>query len=110
MPGGKLNRGMAVYDVLASIQGAEVSQCRDTVVMRAAAHDVRNPAQCNPCIHSSDKIIAPANWLKPACWVQDLSEEDIFKANALGWCIEWVRIKHASAMCFIVVNNTHAPS
>lgn len=25
VPGGKLNRGMAVYDVLASIQGEEVS-------------------------------------------------------------------------------------
>lgn len=44
VPGGKLNRGMAVYDVLASIKGAE-----------------------------------------------NLSEEDIFKANALGWCIEWLQ-------------------
>ncbi|WIA39084.1 hypothetical protein OEZ86_005226 [Tetradesmus obliquus] len=44
VPGGKLNRGMAVYDVLASIKGAE-----------------------------------------------NLSKDDIFKANALGWCIEWLQ-------------------
>ncbi|GIL95920.1 hypothetical protein Vretimale_1834 [Volvox reticuliferus] len=44
VPGGKLNRGMAVYDVLASINGAE-----------------------------------------------NLTEEEIFKANALGWCIEWLQ-------------------
>jgi farnesyl diphosphate synthase len=43
VPGGKLNRGMAVYDVLFAIKGA------------------------------------------------DLSEADIFKANALGWCIEWLQ-------------------
>lgn len=42
VPGGKLNRGMAVYDVL--------------------------------------------NALK-----QDLTTEDIFKANAIGWCIEWLQ-------------------
>lgn len=44
VPGGKLNRGMAVYDVLAAIKGDEC-----------------------------------------------LSEEDSFKANALGWCIEWLQ-------------------
>jgi len=44
VPGGKLNRGMAVYDVLAAIKGAE-----------------------------------------------HLSESDVFKANALGWCIEWLQ-------------------
>ncbi|EFJ41223.1 hypothetical protein VOLCADRAFT_98778 [Volvox carteri f. nagariensis] len=44
VPGGKLNRGMAVYDVLSSIKG-----------------------------------------------VEELTEEDIFKANALGWCIEWLQ-------------------
>ncbi|GLI70600.1 hypothetical protein VaNZ11_015530 [Volvox africanus] len=44
VPGGKLNRGMAVYDVLASIKGAE-----------------------------------------------ELTEEEVFKANALGWCIEWLQ-------------------
>lgn len=44
VPGGKLNRGMAVYDVLAAINGTE-----------------------------------------------DLSEDQIFKANALGWCIEWLQ-------------------
>lgn len=43
MPGGKLNRGMAVYDVLAAIKGKS-----------------------------------------------EMSADDIFKANALGWCIEWV--------------------
>jgi farnesyl diphosphate synthase len=30
VPGGKLNRGMAVYDVLASIKGAEVGTSRRT--------------------------------------------------------------------------------
>ncbi|KIZ02614.1 hypothetical protein MNEG_5340 [Monoraphidium neglectum] len=45
VPGGKLNRGMAVYDVLAAMKGPE-----------------------------------------------NLSVEDIFQANALGWCIELVRI------------------
>lgn len=30
VPGGKLNRGMAVYDVLAAIKGAEVSAARGT--------------------------------------------------------------------------------
>ncbi|KAF6256016.1 isoprenoid synthase domain-containing protein [Scenedesmus sp. NREL 46B-D3] len=44
VPGGKLNRGMAVYDVLVSIKGAE-----------------------------------------------NLTKDDIFKANALGWCIEWLQ-------------------
>lgn len=44
VPGGKLNRGMAVYDVLASIKGAE-----------------------------------------------NLTKEEIFKANTLGWCIEWLQ-------------------
>lgn len=44
VPGGKLNRGMAVYDVLVSIKGAE-----------------------------------------------NLSKDDIFKANTLGWCIEWLQ-------------------
>jgi len=44
VPGGKLNRGMAVYDVLAAIKGAE-----------------------------------------------NLSKEEIFKANVLGWCIEWLQ-------------------
>lgn len=44
VPGGKLNRGMAVYDVLASIKGPE-----------------------------------------------NLSEQEIFRANALGWCIEWLQ-------------------
>ncbi|GFR40856.1 hypothetical protein Agub_g1506, partial [Astrephomene gubernaculifera] len=44
VPGGKLNRGMAVYDVLASVKGAE-----------------------------------------------NLTEEEVFKANALGWCIEWLQ-------------------
>lgn len=43
VPGGKLNRGMAVYDVLAAIKG-------------------------------KDK----------------LKEDEIFKANTLGWCIELV--------------------
>lgn len=42
VPGGKLNRGMAVYDVLSAIK-------------------------------------------------EDLSASDIFKANALGWCIEWLQ-------------------
>ncbi|KAI8467621.1 MAG: farnesyl diphosphate synthase [Monoraphidium minutum] len=41
VPGGKLNRGMAVYDVIAAIKGAE-----------------------------------------------NLTSDEIFKANALGWCIE----------------------
>ncbi len=27
-----------------------------------------------------------------AAAVQNLSEEDIFKANSLGWCIEWVSV------------------
>eukprot|EP00195_Chlamydomonas_chlamydogama_P012902 CAMPEP_0202897368 /NCGR_PEP_ID=MMETSP1392-20130828/6140_1 /ASSEMBLY_ACC=CAM_ASM_000868 /TAXON_ID=225041 /ORGANISM="Chlamydomonas chlamydogama, Strain SAG 11-48b" /LENGTH=359 /DNA_ID=CAMNT_0049582977 /DNA_START=181 /DNA_END=1260 /DNA_ORIENTATION=+ len=44
VPGGKLNRGMAVYDVIAAIKGEEA-----------------------------------------------LSKDDIFKANALGWCIEWLQ-------------------
>eukprot|EP00775_Hariotina_reticulata_P012243 gene12243-12380_t len=44
VPGGKLNRGMAVYDVLASIKGADA-----------------------------------------------LTSDDIFKANAVGWCIEWLQ-------------------
>lgn len=44
VPGGKLNRGMAVYDVLAAIKGA-----------------------------------------------QGLNEQQIFEANALGWCIEWLQ-------------------
>ncbi|KAG1667866.1 hypothetical protein FOA52_011054 [Chlamydomonas sp. UWO 241] len=42
VPGGKLNRGMAVYDVLAAI-------------------------------------------------MPDASTDDIFKANVLGWCIEWLQ-------------------
>jgi hypothetical protein len=32
VPGGKLNRGMAVYDVLVSIKGAEVSSRSSAVV------------------------------------------------------------------------------
>jgi len=44
VPGGKLNRGMAVYDVLAAIKGAE-----------------------------------------------HVTREEAFKANALGWCIEWLQ-------------------
>ena len=44
VPGGKLNRGMAVYDVLAAIQGAGA-----------------------------------------------ISRPDAFRANAVGWCIEWAR-------------------
>jgi ATP-dependent protease ClpP protease subunit len=31
VPGGKLNRGMAVYDVLASIKGAEVRKSQRAV-------------------------------------------------------------------------------
>ena len=48
VPGGKLNRGMAVYDVLAAIKGAE-----------------------------------------------HVTREEAFKANALGWCIEWVHARCA---------------
>jgi len=44
VPGGKLNRGMAVYDVLEAIKGPE-----------------------------------------------GISESDAFKANALGWCVEWLQ-------------------
>ncbi|MEW5309606.1 MAG: hypothetical protein WDW38_001484 [Sanguina aurantia] len=44
VPGGKLNRGMAVYDVLVAILGSE-----------------------------------------------NLTEDNIFKANSLGWCIEWLQ-------------------
>jgi hypothetical protein len=32
--------------------------------------------------------------------LQNLSKDDIFKANALGWCIEWVSSRtNSSSRC-----------
>lgn len=107
VPGGKLNRGMAVYDVLASIKGAEVgcwcsgmpqrgracvllncrcltSVCRTSTgaadVHLHVRHSGLHRAAC--CAAAAAPVVAAV--------AQNLSEEDIFKANALGWCIEWV--------------------
>eukprot|EP00983_Pelagomonas_calceolata_P025895 812399-Pelagomonas_calceolata.AAC.3 len=64
VPGGKLNRGMAVYDVLEAIKGPE-----------------------------SDINL---EWWHPRCGI---SESDAFKANALGWCVEWVSSKCQGQLC-----------
>lgn len=39
---------------------------------------------CNAmmCVHMLDAAVCP--------FLQHLSEQDVFKANSLGWCIEWV--------------------
>lgn len=66
-PHGKLNRGMAVLDVLKAIK--EVLYGR--------------PALEYP------SCIAPERY-STHLDVQDPSEEEVFKANALGWCIEFV--------------------
>ncbi|KAF8064640.1 FPS1 [Scenedesmus sp. PABB004] len=82
VPGGKLNRGMAVYDVLASIKGAEVRRDRDRARARAPVHERRRARV--PRQRPRTRLLLR---LRP----QNLSKEEIFKANALGWCIEWLQ-------------------
>ncbi len=71
VPGGKLNRGMAVLDVLKAIKGTEVSVF---VAMHKLAAD--------------DSIACMKHVMFSG--LQQITREEAFKANALGWCIEWV--------------------
>jgi farnesyl diphosphate synthase len=95
VPGGKLNRGMAVYDVLAAIKGTKV---RAGAAIGGAGNGLY-PSFGEPLPDGGPGKASTSSPLRrkgqPACWLappppQDLSQEEIFKANALGWCIEWV--------------------
>jgi hypothetical protein len=99
VPGGKLNRGMAVYDVLVSIKGADVSDpCVEpargvpSTANWQAAGRLRTPGRSEARL---ERCRAVHRGIPTECIgvpsQQELSEDHIFKANALGWCIEWVR-------------------
>jgi Polyprenyl synthetase len=85
VPGGKLNRGMAVLDVLRALKGDQVSHARR--VKRAA------PTTCCCCCwwHVSivADLLARISSFKRR-HVQEITSEEAQSANILGWCIEWV--------------------
>jgi hypothetical protein len=66
VPGGKLNRGMAVYDVLASIKGAEVGTLRCSAlynhycIIAAAVKDVHVTAANRTRVASQGNLQAAA--------------------------------------------------
>jgi hypothetical protein len=95
VPGGKLNRGMAVYDVIAAIKGADVSarggrpiwlgRCLDAAGRRAPCPAPRLVACVLP------PRPGPRPRPHPSPRFQSVSSTEAFRANALGWCIELVR-------------------
>ena len=112
VPGGKLNRGMAVLDVVKALRG---KVCLLGAVLKVLAH-ADGPAQLEHyktrCVLSRCQTEAykqlqssivcsetaapvavaqcgPASKLYLCLW--QVSPDDVFKANALGWCIEWLQ-------------------
>jgi hypothetical protein len=101
VPGGKLNRGMAVYDVLAAMKGSEVRRLRGfcrvggrRLRLAQLALAVAAVAESGCCSRSSSKCAPQPRLAFPPLPFQ-MSSDEIFKANALGWCIELVRAELA---------------
>ena len=71
VPGGKLNRGLAVGDILCHLK-----------------QDVRQPqASCTACLHHVFSVHQDGL----CCASVQVTERELFGANVLGWCVEWVR-------------------
>lgn len=85
VPGGKLNRGMAVLDVLRALKGDQVSRSVDS------SHDVQVPPMQDQALGAELFISVEAMHLHTA---QEISAEEAQGANILGWCIEWVSGLH----------------
>ena len=78
VPGGKLNRGMAVADILRVFKKGEVGPCSTRTL-------------CNPVMPSAQVGVSATQSPSKADQIVQVTEEELFRANALGWCIEWVR-------------------
>ena len=84
VPGGKLNRGMAVLDVLRALKGDQASHARR---VKSAAPT----ACCCCCWHVPVVAYLLASILSfKGTYVQEITSEEAHSANILGWCIEWV--------------------
>ncbi len=79
VPGGKLNRGMAVLDVLRALKDPAVRHIWPQLTRGYTWLCPPRGSSITPCSLSA---------------LQVPSSEEAFKANALGWCIEWVRPSH----------------
>ena len=70
VPGGKLNRGLAVADVLSVLQDGQV-----------VPHRSHHFGTWQSALLQNDTFDGMA---------MQATDEATFKANVLGWCIEWV--------------------
>ena len=83
MPGGKLNRGMAVLDVLRALKGDQVNSsnthrrhCTNFMLLLLVK-------TCPWWMYGQSLKVK-------ALFAQEITLEEAQSANILGWCIEWV--------------------
>ena len=84
VPGGKLNRGMAVLDVVKALRG---KVCL-LAVLCCLCCSIGTP---EACIHCSTCCCSTTGPSKLYQCLRQVSPDEVFKANALGWCIEWLQ-------------------
>ncbi len=98
VPGGKLNRGLAVGDILLHLT-KDVSTSPDLhrgllmlqispLMTHSISTDILMDSQCHICFLQA-------------------STQQLFEANVLGWCIEWVSLLlHMSAIAGLQAANS----
>ena len=103
VPGGKLNRGMAVGDILlhltkdvrifptfcssTQLPALWINAAGPHLAFRSCSNLIRICYTCKLPLLYWNNILAYDIWMH----VQ-VSEQQIFEANVLGWCIEWVSL------------------
>lgn len=108
VPGGKLNRGMAVLDVVKALRGKvcllaamfhlcwPICMCQNLGTTGHTVHSVcaRRGLTFTPIRQCLLKAVAVAQFASASklhLCLRQVSPDEVFKANALGWCIEWLQ-------------------
>ena len=85
VPGGKLNRGLAVADILRVFKKGEVGPCSTGTSWKDLFFILLIRLVSLLYLRQADRTV-------------QVNEEELFRANALGWCIEWVRAPQHSGI------------